>query len=88
MKRKNIENIERYHYYWERHHKRFLKRIKRDHQTCPWCGGAGGETEPVLDYGEGPWFPCGLCEGEGVTTVWLAMWGLRYLKQEKKNGRN
>lgn len=34
-------------------------------KQCPGCHGAGEYIEPVLDYGEGPSYPCGYCEGNG-----------------------
>src|SRR5579864_5979709 len=50
-----------------RHHQRLQRFIKEcpDAIECPECKGACGWTEPVLDYGQGPWFACGLCEGLG-----------------------
>lgn len=35
---------------------------------CPACRGSGGETEVVLDFGQGPWYPCGYCKGKGTLT--------------------
>ena len=32
------------------------------------CGGEGGEVDPVLDDGTGPWLECGWCEGTGRMT--------------------
>ncbi len=34
-------------------------------KQCPGCHGAGEYIEPVLDYGEGPSYPCGYCSGNG-----------------------
>jgi len=36
---------------------------------CPCCNGEGGETEAVLDYGEGPYYECGFCKGEGTVNI-------------------
>ena len=38
--------------------------IDKEYQ-CPVCHGSGGWIEPVLDYGEGPFFPCGGCDAKG-----------------------
>ncbi len=35
-------------------------------RQCPACHGYGGHIEPVLDFGEGPFEPCGFCNGSGV----------------------
>jgi len=32
---------------------------------CPACKGYGGELDPILDDGSGPWYECGFCKGEG-----------------------
>lgn len=46
--------------------------------VCQECGGAGGEINVVLpETGEGPWEPCGWCEGIGyvmphIRGLWLA----------------
>jgi hypothetical protein len=34
-------------------------------KDCPACGGLGGDVEPVLDDGTGPWMECGFCQGRG-----------------------
>ena len=31
---------------------------------CPCCNGKGGYTEPVLDFGIGPYYPCDFCQDE------------------------
>lgn len=54
---------------------------------CQECGGAGSYIEPVLDYGEGPSYTCGWCEGKGHMTpeqrgLWLAC--KRQDKREKE----
>lgn len=51
---------------------------------CQECGGAGGETEPILDDGSGPWFECGWCKGTGFITPKLRGLWLRMKKKEKK----
>ncbi len=33
---------------------------------CPMCHGSGGEIEPILDFGQGPWHDCGFCKGKGT----------------------
>jgi len=32
--------------------------------TCPCCDGKGGYTEPVIDFGQGPYYPCDFCNDE------------------------
>jgi hypothetical protein len=39
--------------------------------VCQECHGLGGETIPILDYGEGPFEECGWCEGTGYVTPWI-----------------
>lgn len=39
---------------------------------CPCCNGEGGEVEAVLDYGQGPYYPCGYCHDK--TTVGFFKW--------------
>lgn len=53
-----------------RHHARYRNFVSamKHKLPCQACGGAGGEVEPVLDFGEGPFFPCGWCEGTGLMT--------------------
>ena len=36
---------------------------------CPYCKGAGTWVEPVLNYGEGPEYTCGFCEGEAMIEI-------------------
>lgn len=36
---------------------------------CPYCKGQGGELDPVLDNGEGPWYDCGVCDGTGMIEI-------------------
>lgn len=73
-------------WYLLHHSRRFKHRIEvlGDAQSCPACKGAGGEVEPILDDGSGPFLTCGLCEGHGDTTHWLAMMWLRMLKVAKR----
>lgn len=65
------------------HHDRFAKYVELHGLVCQECGGSGGEIEPVLDYGEGPFIECGFCEGTGKTTPWLRGLWLRLKKDEK-----
>ncbi len=68
------------------HRPHFVFQIKRCNLKliCQECGGSGGEVEPVLDDGSGPWEPCGMCEGTGYTSPHdRGMW-LRWKKEEKK----
>jgi hypothetical protein len=36
---------------------------------CPYCKGQGIWVEPVLDYGQGPMYKCGCCEGKGMIEI-------------------
>ena len=36
---------------------------------CPCCEGRRGVTEAVLDYGLGPWYPCGYCDETGYVNI-------------------
>ena len=74
-------------WYWKEHHRRFRNRVERNGLICQECGGGGGETQPILDDGTGPWEPCGFCEGIGLTTQWMRGWWLRWkrtIKREKQ----
>ena len=71
-----ITNYFRFDYLATQHHKRFAKYVEKQGVTCQECSGVGGETEPVLDYGQGPWVRCGWCEGIGkvpkhIRGIWL-----------------
>ena len=35
-------------------------------RQCPACHGYGGYTEPVIDFEQGPWEPCGYCNSKGT----------------------
>lgn len=52
--------------------------------VCQECHGAGSYIEPCLDYGEGPSFNCGWCNGTGFVTPYLRGLWLRYKRKEKK----
>lgn len=72
-----------------RHHERYVRRISAMPRKlmCQDCGGAGGEVEPVLDYGEGPWFDCGWCEGTGHVLPHRRGEWLKYKRDLKRFGR-
>ena len=57
-------------WYQRQHHARYKHYVEANGFPCQECRGAGGYVEPVLDYGEGPWFDCGWCEGTGLVTRW------------------
>ena len=67
------------------HYKRYKLYIQKANPKliCQACGGAGGEEEPVLDTGEGPWLDCGWCEGTGYVTRWTRGAWLKYRKGVK-----
>ena len=71
------------------HHERYKRRVDAMPKklVCQDCGGDGGEVEPVLDYGEGPWMPCGWCEGTGYVTPYTRMLWLQWKRQEKRSRR-
>lgn len=37
---------------------------------CPCCEGKGGYTEPILDFGIGPYYPCDFCNEYRKVTLW------------------
>lgn len=39
---------------------------------CPSCKGEGGYTDVILEYGQGPYYPCNFCDDE--TTVKFTHW--------------
>jgi hypothetical protein len=43
--------------------------MKQKKFPCPVCKGKGGEIEPVLDDGSGPYYSCGFCNDECFITV-------------------
>ena len=49
---------------------RWDRRVKQFGLICQECGGLGGETEPVVDFGQGPWVVCGWCDGTGKLDPW------------------
>jgi len=52
--------------------------------TCQACHGHGGRVEPVLDYGEGPWEPCGWCDNTGeISPENRGLW-LTWKRSEKR----
>jgi hypothetical protein len=36
---------------------------------CPYCKGSGGELDVILDDGTGPWYDCGVCNGDGMIVI-------------------
>lgn len=40
---------------------------------CPCCKGKGGYTEPILDDGSGPYYPCEFCKDSCKVSIfkWL-----------------
>jgi hypothetical protein len=41
---------------------------------CPVCDGEGGELEPVLDDGTGPFYPCTYCHRKGTVNPFKYLW--------------
>ena len=68
------------------HWKRYSRHVDIHGLVCQECGGDGGEIEPVLDYGQGPWISCGFCEGTGLVTRWMRGQWLRWKKEAKARG--
>lgn len=68
-----------------RHHARYVRFVNSLSKklTCQECGGAGGEIEPVLDDGTGPFERCGMCEGTGLVTPHMRGLWLKWKKEER-----
>jgi hypothetical protein len=79
-------NYAKLSYQWHQHYLRYCKRVENQSPKliCQECGGMGGEVEPVLDYGIGPWITCGWCEGTGLLTPHRRGQWLRLRKEEKR----
>ena len=65
------------------HHQRLTAYVEAKKLTCMDCHGRGGETIPVLDYGQGPFEECGWCEGTGYMTPFHRGLWLRLKKADK-----
>ena len=37
---------------------------------CPCCNGEGGEHDIITDDGQGPYYECGFCNGNGTVAIW------------------
>lgn len=77
-------DYKRLNHYWQRHHVRFERFVEGRKLTCMDCRGKGGETQPVLEDGSGPWESCGWCEGTGYMTPQARGLWLGYKKEDKK----
>lgn len=73
----------RINYVWRQHHQRYVRHVEVDGLTCQSCRGYGGWTDVIVD-GQGPWEPCGWCEGTGKVTRWLRGMWLRYMREERR----
>ena len=62
---------------------RYKRLVEREGFTCQECGGAGGEGDVVMDYGQGPWMPCLWCQGLGKFTRFDRSQWLSYQKWKK-----
>lgn len=73
-------------YKWRSHHDRLKRFINLQPQQliCQECGGNGYHKEPILDFGEGPSFPCGFCEGFGFVTPFVRGQWLNIKKKERQ----
>lgn len=78
-------NSAREMFYRNRHHIRYKGRVESANPKlcCQECGGCGGYTEPVLDFGIGPFFECGFCEGTGLLTPHRRGQWLKFKRLEK-----
>ena len=74
-------------YYLRQHHVRFSKFVLSRKLICQECGGSGGETDPILDDGTGPWEECGFCEGTGYVSPHLRGQWLRWKAQAKQGAK-
>lgn len=74
----------RMYFYHNARHQRFVAYVNENGLFCQDCRGMGGEHQPMLDDGTGPWDECGWCGGTGLTTRWLRGVWLRMKKAEKK----
>ena len=72
---------------WAEHRRRFAQYVEAHGLLCQECGGAGGETDVILDDGTGPWDECGWCLGTGKTTRWLRGQWLRWKAEEKRKAK-
>ena len=79
-------NYARISYVFRQHHERFRRHVEAKGLPCQACHAAGGETEVICD-GQGPWYPCGWCEGTGMVTRWLRGLYLRTMREEKREKR-
>lgn len=52
--------------------------------TCQYCHGYGGEVDVILDYGEGPFVECWVCDGKGEVTGKQRSIYLHVMKEMKK----
>ena len=80
-------DYQRLSYYARQHHARFKSYVEVHGVTCQACGGYGGEVEPILDDGTGPWHECGYCEGVGMTTRRIRGLWLTHQRQAKREHR-
>ena len=78
-------NYTKFFYNQHRHHERYKNFINSMNKKLVYqeCGGMGNYIEPVLDYGEGPTFSCGFCEGTGYLTPYMRGQWLKWKKAEK-----
>jgi hypothetical protein len=54
---------------------------------CPCCHGKGGETDIITDEGQGPFYPCGLCDGNGKLNIFKKLYFLAVLKKWEREAR-
>lgn len=79
-------NYKREDEYRRRHHQRLKAYLDKATVKlfCQDCGGAGGEIEPVLDDGSGPFYICGFCEGLGIVTPHMRGLWLGWKRKDKQ----
>lgn len=73
-----------------RHHNRYVRFVESMPRKliCQECSGRGGEVEPVLEDGSGPYYECGFCEGTGFVTPHIRGLWLKWKKEERHNARS
>jgi hypothetical protein len=64
-------------------YKNLVERLCR----CPYCHGEEGWTEPITDDGQGPYEPCGICDGKGTMNILKKLYWVPICKKWEKEDR-